>query len=989
MSTFKTRARTLDMLGRQQIAGIPTAISELFKNAHDAYATCVEIDYYRSDGLFVLRDDGTGMSRDEFITRWLTIGTESRLQPATSWSAAQPTGEGMRPMLGEKGIGRLAIATIGPQVLVLTRSRRGSVLSDLTAAFVNWSIFECPTINLDDVQVPVRTFPGGELPSKMEVQQMVAEFREQNVRPMSGVQENFHARIDGELRQFDVDPDHIAAYLGEPSLRGHGSGTHFMIMPSSDLLPMDIDGDGVIDKATPLTKALLGFTNTMVPGHPEPAIRAAFRDHKTDEVPDDLITDGEFFTPEEFRNADHNVTGTFDAYGQFRGDISIYGEVVEGHVIPWRGAGGGPTACGPFRISFAAIEADGKHSTLPPEAHARMTYKTRKIGGLYIYRDGVRVLPYGDTDYDWLDIELHRTKSAYYYYFSHRKMFGVVEIDSLNNQGLSEKAGREGFRENRAYRQFKGILKNFLGQMAADFFRREGVYGDKFEERKDELEKIERDRRRREKHASMKKTQFGRDLRAFFDRVESNAPTRESAALQEEVSKRIATACELADADRAATEILNVERYARSELRNFHARYTIARPRVGLSKALQKEWSDYRVARAQLETDVFVPARQSVDRIIGARVTAARVEVDRRRRATAALDALGREAMQRTRKQGVGARQEAERVSSEVRETASASIREVSAVFRAAVSEFQGRDLSSATDEEFLSARDDYELRILKVVEDRTVLLESLVAQLETIDVSGESSALDQLVAVEQRSLSLEEQVEADLQLAQLGMAIEIINHEFNATVRSIRNNLRRLKAWADVNTEIEGLYHNIRASFDHLDGYLTLFTPLHRRLYRKPIDIVGADIFEFIRDLFKERFARHEIDFSCTPAFSGATIRGFPSSFYPVFVNLVDNAVYWLSQQNPGVVRRIELNATADALLVSDTGPGVNERDRESIFEFGFTRKPGGRGMGLHISRETLRRVDYDLVLDHSGSDRGAVFTIRRRAEQGVKGAN
>jgi len=56
MATFKTRARTLDMLGRQQIAGIPTAISELFKNAHDAYASRVEIDYYRSDGLFVLRD---------------------------------------------------------------------------------------------------------------------------------------------------------------------------------------------------------------------------------------------------------------------------------------------------------------------------------------------------------------------------------------------------------------------------------------------------------------------------------------------------------------------------------------------------------------------------------------------------------------------------------------------------------------------------------------------------------------------------------------------------------------------------------------------------------------------------------------------------------------------------------------------------------------------------------------------------------------------
>ena len=38
MAQFKTRARALDLLGRQQIAGIPTAINELIKNAHDAYA---------------------------------------------------------------------------------------------------------------------------------------------------------------------------------------------------------------------------------------------------------------------------------------------------------------------------------------------------------------------------------------------------------------------------------------------------------------------------------------------------------------------------------------------------------------------------------------------------------------------------------------------------------------------------------------------------------------------------------------------------------------------------------------------------------------------------------------------------------------------------------------------------------------------------------------------------------------------------------------
>ena len=108
------RARALDMLGRQQIAGIPTAISELFKNAHDAYAHRVEVDFLRRSSVLVLRDDGIGMSRRDFLDRWLTLGTESKL--GANFGMAPPPldpSQAVRPIMGEKGIGRLAIAAIG------------------------------------------------------------------------------------------------------------------------------------------------------------------------------------------------------------------------------------------------------------------------------------------------------------------------------------------------------------------------------------------------------------------------------------------------------------------------------------------------------------------------------------------------------------------------------------------------------------------------------------------------------------------------------------------------------------------------------------------------------------------------------------------------------------------------------------------------------------------------------------------------------------
>ncbi len=52
--------------------------------------------------------------------------------------------------------------------------------------------------------------------------------------------------------------------------------------------------------------------------------------------------------------------------------------------------------------------------------------------------------------------------------------------------------------------------------------------------------------------------------------------------------------------------------------------------------------------------------------------------------------------------------------------------------------------------------------------------------------------------------------------------------------------------------------------------------------------------------------------------------------------------------------------------------------RDRETIFEMRFTRKPGGRGLGLYIARQGLDKEGYRLQLAESGPLRGATFRIQ-----------
>ncbi|MBW2647873.1 MAG: ATP-binding protein, partial [Deltaproteobacteria bacterium] len=140
MAKFRTKARAVDMLGRQQIADASTAISELFKNAHDAYADHVEVDFFRSDSLLVIRDDGMGMTLEEFESNWLVLGTDSKVIFPQGPQPYRPPDKPERAVMGEKGIGRLAIAFLGPQVLVLTRSAKDGERDTLVMCYVHWGL---------------------------------------------------------------------------------------------------------------------------------------------------------------------------------------------------------------------------------------------------------------------------------------------------------------------------------------------------------------------------------------------------------------------------------------------------------------------------------------------------------------------------------------------------------------------------------------------------------------------------------------------------------------------------------------------------------------------------------------------------------------------------------------------------------------------------------------------------------------------------------
>ncbi len=989
MAKFKARARALDLLGRQQIAGVPTAINELFKNAHDAYADNVEIDYFRKQKLLILRDNGLGMTKTDFESRWLTLGTESKFSNRKTPPPPTDPDKPERPLMGEKGIGRLAIASIGNQVLILTKAKRVNETNQIVAALINWNIFELPGLDLDDVVIPIREFT--ELPTVSDIKIMKKELIDSLLELIKkdDITKEEAQNIINTITNFDVSAKDINEKLiGNFQFSEDQGGTQFYISPVDQTLNHDIDGEKDSSDATKTEKMLVGFTNTMTPGHPSPLINLAFRDYRSDDgTYFDILDKEQFFTPEDFDLADHHFQGTFDEYGQFSGTIKIYNEKTFDHKINWGGNNYKQTECGTFNINFAYLQGRLKQSILDPENHSRLRAKGDKFGGIYIYRDNIRILPYGDSDYDFLDVEKNRTKSASFYFFSYRRMFGVINISRAENYKLKEKAGREGFIENKAYRQLQDILKNFFIQLAADFFREGSGSGPKTEfwvRKRAEREAYYKALERRDKLAKVRKEKFQQTLHTFFDSLNSNTFKSKLEELLTEQEKRFGSIASIEDPEQASQVLIESELEARKQVETFKQKIKIPHPKgFIISRDTRKDYEAYMDEFQKMESSIFQDAIDSIDQLVDDYKERLNLEISKRKRLEQAVDFISSEAKKAASGKGKEAKQAIAEITSKVKELSNELMIELDNQIREVKDRFKTLNVGSSEDFDLVQERKFMERDINMGRERVTGVLERVIRQLQGIywdkDSNNEFITSDQIAdAMAEELDELKERIHADIELSQLGLAVGVIHHEFNSTTKSIRHSIKDLKAWVDVNENLESVYKNIKINFEHLDGYLNLFTPLNRRLNRKREHISVLEVKTFLIDLFKPRFERHEIQFKHTKGFAKKKIHGFRSSFYPIFVNVVDNAIHWLKQSDTNE-KIIRLHADQDGIYISNNGPEILLQDKNRIFELGFTRKSNGRGMGLHISKEILKAENYNISLDTPRKNSTVTFKIEQ----------
>ncbi len=543
MTAFRARARAVDMLGRQQIANLPTALSELFKNAHDAYATTAIADYYRVHNMLVVSDDGVGMDRDTFEGAWLTIATESKLGRD---STPRPAGMASRVQLGEKGIGRFAIGALGSQVLVVSKRDRCPAV----AALVNWKMFELPGIDLDEVPVGLVELDGDRL-TAADVALLKAPLAEAvNLFRRRGSATEWAQALDGIQAILDALPDD--PYETVPGLGPLGpTWTVFLVSSVSEDLAAEIGMPG--SKETSLfERALHGFTDSWFGDASTPDFAVDFVDHRGGGDSESLLQPNDFFETVDFEQADHHIHGVFDEDGDFIGTIRIFDEeAADLHV---RCPDSLRPRCGPFTFELGVVQGNASESRLDPEAFGSMNTKLKRLGGLYVYMDGIRVQPYGRPDVDYLEIEERRTLGAAYYYFSYRRMFGAVSLTSRQNPDLHEKAGREGFTRGRAYSNFRKLLINLLKQLAAEYFRPEAPQVRAYELGRERLAREDRLRKEREKQAAAGRRQLRSQLASAVEYLSETDFQQRASEIVEDLSTQLASADRLQPATRQVAQ---------------------------------------------------------------------------------------------------------------------------------------------------------------------------------------------------------------------------------------------------------------------------------------------------------------------------------------------------------------------------------------------------------------------------------------------------
>ncbi len=961
---FRTKARAVDLLGKGQIADLPTAITELWKNGYDAYADNLSAEIYLdtykdiNSPLFVIIDDGKGMSRRDIFEKWLVLGTDSKTRATLEEKESEETlWKKPRIKSGEKGIGRLSVAFLGSPMLMLTKKQG----HPLQALFFDWRLLENYNLFLDDIDIPVENIEN------------IKDFYYKLEKLKKTFLKNFDKEydIDGnyiwEEKQLGLKSDiensvinsKIPKFLSKKLLKDlldieNNHGTKFVILEPIDQI-IDItqnDDDGLHDRQF-IASSLSGFTNEFIKNNK--IVNTTIPIFKDIDIQVDFLTlYGQFFSFEDFDYADVVIDGVFDGKGSFNGKLKFYDEEINYSYTNPRKKDK-RNFYGSFPIKIGISQGLENESKLQANAWKRISDKVRANGGLYIYRDNFRVLPYGRTEFDFLDFEKRRSKRATTYYFSHRRMFGYIAISRKINHKLNDKSSREGLINNTAYRTFKNDLESFFIELAQEYFSidaKQSIFLDKKQKFKEEKEAIKKDNKR----AIEEKRMFSRSLKTYPEKF--NAYQKEYKTLLGELEEKT-----------KATNVLY------SDIENILDRlHTLDIEFKNLIPRIPKR---YRPTDKQLDR-----LSNYENQLVSFNDTIKRDSIQLMSKVKEKLE------IKELKKEFTKNYQKYNGTLEKIINKNRASLK---SKYEAILKDFSFRSRRFIDDLNY-----DKEKIINAINSKESVLIESekLSSKFEFLREQINKELIPLVEHLNKLSFDIDEELvqgaykaeyetikfkwDQTRETAQLGVAVEIIDHEFNQLYAKINNSIAKLSS-DNLFTDVEQ-FQFLSQNFKQLEDKYDLLSPLYRISGVIPKQIYGLNIYNYLVKFFNKRIEDYKIKFYATKQFNDHTLTIKEPVIHTVFINIINNAIYWMRNKESREIS-IDYNNNTNEIIICNSGLKIEDHRLEKIFDMFYSNRPNGRGIGLYLSKQSLNENALDIYATNEkkyNKLKGACFVIK-----------
>lgn len=397
--------------------GVPETAREALENLTRAYV---------AGGRVFIRDRGHGMSRQDLLDSYLTVGTPTRLLEKVSavklvsaeidrlhhdYSAPSA-----RLPLGEKGIGRLSAMRIGQ--LVRVRTKRSGAKSWNHLELDWYPAFADPSLDADALNFE---------PTQRKCAEDEVDAQGTTIS-MRNLQSNWSSEKVQDIAKTDL------AKLADP----------FASLRANKFISLSFQGKPVsvpfLDReplkgADAICEARLMYDES---GEPTLAMHVNYHTYSRESTVR-LTSDHLRAAVREEPTSSKRKKKT---------------PLVDGEIV-----GRALKHLGPWEMKFYWFNrgkvqrenSDYYQGTLKP-------FLLQWAGGFLVYRDGFRVYPYGDRSDDWLDLD-RKALAAGSYKLNRAQMVGYLRISSIANPLLLDQTNREGFRDSYDKEALRRLLR--------------------------------------------------------------------------------------------------------------------------------------------------------------------------------------------------------------------------------------------------------------------------------------------------------------------------------------------------------------------------------------------------------------------------------------------------------------------------------------------------------------------------------------------------